>query len=371
MNADRDGQAPAERYALARHGMPLPRGPASVPRARWLPASLRGRALPERMREAPQAPFVDAEAGEEDGFETGIGGILSPLPRESTGSASAPAAAADAPKPHAEAAGPSPAVQGRRGESWKEASTPDAGPAVHPDAAPGSPVRVATVPAEPAASPATIQPPAGRAMADRIPGPPRAPSAPEPERARAPAAGAQVAPPAAPHAHPAGSRHTAMQAPALGPGDARHSGAEPVASRLPPGRPPTVEATVAAMPVVEQRSPEGPPFPVAIECVARVQAMGTLASSPVPAPAHAASGTGERPPPVRPVDATVLAALQRPMPPPSRTVRLDRVQVAVQAPASPIPRAAGAPAPPSAAPARPPARAASRNPWSGYFARRD
>jgi len=64
-----------------------------------------------------------------------------------------------------------------------------------------------------------------------------------------------------------------------------------------------------------------------------------------------------------------LSPLLAPPPTPARTVRIERLHVALQ---TPPPPPLAAPAPPAApSPSPPPAAPGFRNPWSTYFARRD
>ena len=66
-----------------------------------------------------------------------------------------------------------------------------------------------------------------------------------------------------------------------------------------------------------------------------------------------------------------MQALLAPVAPREAAIRIDRIALTVQAPATPLPKAAPVQATQAAAPRAAAPAAAYRNPWASYHARRD
>jgi hypothetical protein len=433
-NLGRPGVSLTEAFVLARRGLPLA-GAAlpSQPRAAWLPAAARGAGVTVARRVVvaaawPQEPAgpggIDAMAEPEggvvdDGAGAGLAGAAvmnvsdvgpagAAMPRPAVPAvleASAAARAAAVPPwrpvigaPHQAPAAPGlqrtavpsgPAADDPQAAGVAAASPSRQHPAAPahdaalPRPAPAGPPRafmageaagaaasavvdglaVASLPlavAQPmdvprraAGASASAQPqlqPQSQSQSQTM-GPGPAPESPQP---RAPAAGADA-----------------------GPDDAGHAGLEAAPVAAPAATPAAAQAAAHAMaPWAAQPhglrpalpGPQAPPVPAAVPVPPAVLPPAASAAAPSlrMGPAGATASTA-------PAGQVSLSALLAPPPPPVRTVRIDRVQVSLQA-ATPPPVAA--PAPAGHAPGAGAAQAAAlrpgyRNPWASYHLRRD
>lgn len=379
MSADRPAQAAPERYALARHGLPLPRSSASVPRAPWLPAAVRGRAVAASVP-VPDPRLDEGFASFEDDPQTGNG--FESSARGADGQ-DARDVVARAPDDVRDAQSSRPATAGRVTE---DAPQPR-------QAAP----RIPSQPDSPETFPQMQQRMREESLA------PVGSAHPVPNDSAEPARTAALVPGAVPQPSPEGMPHSRDRAGVIttDASPANVSGADASAAvstnRLPTAKPaasgtvddPKVDAPsaigtqasaprpfafdtarsfIAAMTMPSQGDATLTP---AVPTKTRAHDMGPAFGHPDAPEGTTTADRGERFDAVRAIDAATLAALQAPAAPPARSVRIDRVQVTVQSPAPPAARAATPLPAAAAAPARAATPSRSRNPWSSYFIRRD
>lgn len=398
---DRTPTEPAEAYALARRGLPLPRATTSVLRAPWLPAPLRRRAVPVGARIVPLPALVEMPGLDE----------RQALAERATSAMDAETMDAELPQPRDALASP--------GDMHLRDAAPEFSPLLHDaHAAQAVPVQHATA-AETAIAGSDASPPSmspARTATGEV-GPPT--TAPARVTASAPPARARDRGPTSPGAilstdatAAATASRDALRAdatatpaapPAASPqAEREHEEVRDVRGDVAGGAAPSrVQApapivdtqvmgssssprTVAARPPSTSASSSVPlPAPASASASAAWSSVSakSLVTAPaaatmgLPSPPHLAAASPRADEPVlraprAPLAATELAALQAPLPPAPRQLRIDRVQVTVQAPATATSRsqpttAMPAPTPRSAAPA------AFRNPWSSYFSRRD
>lgn len=394
---DRTPTEPAEAYALARRGLPLPRATTSVLRAPWLPAPLRRRAVPVGARIVPLPALVEMPGLDEhqalaepatSAMDAETMDAELPQPRDALASPGdthlRDAASEFLPLPSdARAAQPVPVQHATAAETAIAGS----------DASPPSMSPVRTAAGEVAASataPARVTVPALPAdVRDREPTPSSAILSTDATAAATASrdtlrADATVTIAASPQAarEPEDVRHVRGDV-AGGAAPSRVQAPAPIVDTQVMGSS-SSPRTVAARPPSTSAS-SSVPLPAPASASASAAWSSVSAKSLVTAPAAATMGLPSPPllaaaspradepvlrAPRAPLAATELAALQAPLPPAPRQLRIDRVQVTVQVPATATSRsqpttAMPAPTPRSAAPA------AFRNPWSSYFSRRD
>jgi len=377
-------EAGAERYALARHGLPLPVSSASVPRAPWLPAAIRGRALAVPARAFSSPPEAPTQ-GEDEAMDTTNGFAPSP----DLGSEREPGLDTDAglaTGPDQDTPSPSRAEHGeddRADKSFVEATT----------------LQTPTAPARPSAAnvqAGQLDPPersvassSGRIVAE----PSGLATSPSPGRSPVYDAGPRPAPPDANTRHvdpfarppispasPADAAPAAVERPVMMrasgtlrselPGSANTDQPGLVGVRTSDADPRTEDAAsfhIAALSL--PTAADAPPTPAAPAAMRTLDMGQPPVREDVPRPS-APMQSAARPGTVLSVDAAALAALQQPAARAPRSVRIDRVQLTVQAPASAAPRASSPVGTPVSAPPRSPAQRV-RSPWSSYFTRRD
>ncbi|HEY0502496.1 MAG TPA: hypothetical protein VGD42_03285 [Lysobacter sp.] len=365
MSADRDPQGPvAERYALARHGLPLPRSASSVPRAPWLPAAVRGRALPSSPRALPIPLLVQADT--EEAFDPGTAIVRPPsFAHASDAGAVTTAASTDATLPQRDSASPRMPVH-------QDEATPAHMPIVQAmPAQPDAPVRstqALRAPGDLATPPPATAVRQDAHRDDAIGDPTRMRDRPLGHESRAPDGEASNASHTTEHRSAGPSFPTAeISVVASDPRPADRI--EWTATATPGDRVPAPVEAIAATPAVASQARDAPQIPV-VQGGTQVHVMGLAAAPLDPAQTRANPAAGERPERVRQIGAAELSALQAPSPAPARSVRIDRVQVTVQAPVASGPRPP-APAAMPVTPPRAPAQPGFRNPWSSYFTRRD
>lgn len=394
---DRTPTEPAEAYALARRGLPLPRATTSVLRAPWLPAPLRRRAVPVGARIVPLPALVEMPGLDEhqalaepatSAMDAETMDAELPQPRDALASPGdthlRDAASEFLPLPSdARAAQPVPVQHATAAETaiaGSDASPPSMSPArtatgeVGPPTTAPARVTVLALPAdvrdrEPTPSSATLSADATAAATvsrDALRADATVTIAASPQAAREPEDVRGVRGDVARGAAP-----SRMQAPApIVDTQVMGSSSSP---RTVAARPPSTSASSSA-PLPAPASASAPAAWSSVSAMSLVTAP-TAATMGLPSPPHLAAASPRADEPVlraprAPLAATELAALQAPLPPAPRQLRIDRVQVTVQAPATATSRsqpttAMPAPTPRSAAPA------AFRNPWSSYFSRRD
>jgi hypothetical protein len=416
-NLGRPGVSLTEAFVLAHRGLPLA-GAAlpSQPRAAWLPAAARGAGVTVARRVVVAAAWPQEPAGPgggdamgtpeggavDDGSGAGLAGAAvmnvndggpadAALPRpavpavlEASAGTAARAAAVPAWRPvigvpHQAPAAPGPertAVHSHpamadtqaaglaaalpRGETQAAAPAHDA---ARPRPAPAGPQRasMAGQAAGAAASAAAVH---GLAVAS----PPLAVVQPM-DVPRRGAGAAESAASAQPQPQTMGPQPCAPAAGAhAGPDAAGQAGPEAAPVVTPAAAPATTPW--AAQPHDLRPALPGPQAPPARPAVpARPAALPAAASAAAPSLRMGPAATAT----TAPAGQVSLSALLAPPPPPMRTVRIDRVQVSLQA-ATPPP--AAAPAPAGHAPGARAAQAAVprpgyRNPWASYHLRRD
>lgn len=361
-----DAQPAQEGFALARRGLPLPGAVPADPRAAWLPAAARSR-VPWQPTAARHAP-VDAEEDDAADFELPASqdareparridqaapqppGSIAPASSaaEAAGSASTQAATPTAAAPVATAAGEAPV-----------------GRSLSPSEA-GEPVQAAQRMPQPIAAgmpdtlpPATMgQPGTGSAtdqqLRDGSQQPPSLPAA-LAVLAERPLLVVAAMQSVAPMAENAPATPLPPAAPASG---AVLTGPSMAAASPPAGAGPQSVTREAAM---LQHAPQLAPLqhPAPSAAPAEVRAMGLPCK-----PSTASHGS---PVPITPPDLTLLLA---PVPPPPRSVVVERVSVTVQSPPTPQPARQQALAS-QVAPVAAPAPRGFRNPWASYHVRRD
>ncbi|MDX2298426.1 MAG: hypothetical protein NW204_01750 [Xanthomonadaceae bacterium] len=394
---DRTPTEPAEAYALARRGLPLPSATTSVLRAPWLPAPLRRRAVPVGARIVPLPALVEMPGLDEhqalaepatSATDAETMDAELPQPRDALASPGdmhlRDAASEFLPLPSdARAAQPVPVQHATAAETaiaGSDASPPSMSPARtaagEVAASVTAPARV-TVPALPAhvrnrepTSPGAILSTDATAAATVSRGTLRADAtvtiAASPQAAREPEDVRHVRGDVA-----GGAAPSRVQAPApIVDTQVMGSSSSP---RTAAARPPSTSASSSVpLPAPASASASAAWSSVSAKSLVTAPAAATMG---LPSPPHLAAASPRADEPVlraprAPLAATELAALQAPLPPAPRQLRIDRVQVTVQAPATATSRsqpttAMPAPTPRSAAPA------AFRNPWSSYFSRRD
>lgn len=361
-----------EKFALARRGLPLPTGPRTVLRGRWLPAAARNpaQAVPEAAQLAPAPP----EAEQEDAWRVEAAEWV---PRddadaESTVSPWQPGPATQGVTSPASAGEVTVRTAGTPSPAWHDAPARRASGAPSPirsharsstsagDAADGT--SVAAIPAV-AAMPAVAPQPAVTVQDAR-----------RSEGAQDPAPGNRI-PAAAPHAQSTSHDDARAAAAASAPAAAANIRHEP--------------AVVMRSGRMLQPSPPGSGHTAGPSVTVAREAGGTLPESFAPvAVAIDTSAT----PPTRPLPGTIvelhamgaprpvadrrlsepidMAALLAPVAKPRAEVCIDSVSVTVQASASPTAQPV-TPAPAAAVARGAPAARSFRNPWAGYHARRD
>lgn len=371
MSTERDGQPPtAERYVLARQGLPLPRTLASVPRAPWLPAAVRSRALPSQARVLPLPPLAEPKWDEAFPPEAAAP-PLSPMPQAAQSITPETSPHADAVPPGQAPSAPVSIASGRGKAMPRDIPTPDPRPAPEEAMAVAPPQRRMTQVVT-SAVPAPCSPLDHRDQ-DRqaVVAVPEALVA-DPQRAPHPDQETGIAATVAPGLVASG---LPSQRFSTADSDVRHD-----RTSTPIGADRIAPCTVAsasddnlpAPPTGARPSPTpAPPITRSPGADALVRTMGApfmaVESAMVPAPVAPGARSVASP---KPLGAAELAALHRPAPTP-RSVRIDRVQVVVQATAASAPRPSGAPDAIPAPPSRASAPQGFRSPWSSYFTRRD
>lgn len=382
MSADRNEQTPAtEGYALARRGLPLPQSAATVSRATWLPAAMRSRALPVQASVTSFSTAAEEETEEWIDADSEIPQSLSPPRNEDTLAA---VASADATLPQHPSLAPELRAEQARTPDDARASNAMVAPVQNPGLdAPTTPASVSrsSIDAELPNAPVTPQHAArsgeiiadsmvlgsmgqGNAFVLREDGALQVDTSPtvfdamlEPDHFNTPSPVETVRP------HESKSRVSNEIRPELvgpEPTKANAQSDQSLAS--------TTRAAATSISAPQLPAPASMAFANKQDDV-HVQMMGLAAASLDSAQPRAPAN--ERPAPASHIGDGELAALLAPTPAAARTVRIDRVQVAVQAPAPAALPPPSTPARTSEPPLRTPPAPSFRNPWSSYFTRRD
>ncbi len=391
MSIERNGQAPAaEGYALARRGLPLPHSAASVSRAPWLPAVMRSRALPVHTSVSMLATAAQEETDDWIDADNEIPQSLSQPHNERR---AAVVASADVTLLQRPSFAPELGVEQARTPDDVRASHAVAAPVQNskPDA-PTTPASISrsSIDAALPNAPATQWHPAhsGEVVTDSVEhgsiehGSMRHASMGQGNAFTLHGDGAlQVQPPSTGSGARLDPDHFNAPSPVR-----RYESESRVSNeiRLEKIRPERTQANAqpdqslapsrlaAATPSTAQQSLA--PTSMALtgrqhDGQVQMQAMGLATAS------HDSAQRAperERPAPAPQIGASELAALLAPAPTAPRTVRIDRLQVAVQVstPAGPG-SASSAPAQAPEQQMRTPAAPSFRSPWSSYFTRRD
>ena len=375
--------APTEKFALARRGLPLATAAHATLRGTWLPAVSRNRAVAWAAPSPAAAPPAPIEPEDSDDWRAEA---MEWVPKDEAQGQPPASASEQAATPATPTLPTTPTPRRIDGRS------PSAAPAF----APSQPQAKVRGPAEPEAPNA---PPAAT-RSDAPARPPRPALFTESmARPSAPAAATRITPSAAAQAQQADAAQRPPdqppEAPDRGPATAAtpmHSGAPaPLPSLAATPRPPAT-ALLHEHPLRQHTEPlqqpsaaraTAPSKPVApasraapVELTTPLPAMATAAepastSPPLLAQAQAMGVPTDTVPERRAAASVDMATLLAPPASHRAELRIDRVSVTVQSPASAAAPAMPSPAAAAAARTAAPAPRVFRNPWAGYHARRD